>query len=139
MSRQVHLTESADTQTAVELRISNNEPKIQAAIQKAGNPPTAVQAYNDLVTQVSDATTATGNADIPAVLQVTPPGYPSDGGPLTSASNALHQADTDLKAAAGDLTIIRNALTQHDSTNQGAGPTGNQSPSDAGSQSTTGS
>jgi hypothetical protein len=119
MSRQVHLTERADTQTTVELRISNREPKIQAAIQKAGNPPAAVQAYHDLVTQVTNATQATGQADIPAVLQVTPSGYPGDAAPLSAASTALHQAATDGKAAAGDLKIIRNALTQHDSSLKG--------------------
>lgn len=118
MARQVHLTEAADAQTAVELTLSNDEPKIDAAIQKAGNPPQAVSAYNDLVTQVSSATTATGNADVPAVLQVTPSGYPGDGGPLTSASSDLHQAQTDLKAARSDLQIIKNVLTQNDSTRQ---------------------
>lgn len=115
MARQVHLTEAADAETAVETRIENRESRIQAAIQKAGNPPDAVQAYNDLVTQVTHATQATGSADIPSVLAVTPDGYPADGGPLTSARSSLGQARTDLQAAKGDLVTIRNVLKQHDS------------------------
>ncbi|HEV2369486.1 MAG TPA: hypothetical protein VGR90_06400, partial [Acidimicrobiales bacterium] len=120
---QVHFTEAADTQTAVELEISTDEPKIQAAIQKAGNPPNAVQAYNDLLTQVQNATTATGQANIPAVLQVTPSGYPGDDAPLTNARTALGQADQDLKAARTDIEIIRNAVKQGDASTQG-GSTG---------------
>ncbi len=115
MSRQVHLTEAADTQTTTETKIESNESKIQAAIVKAGNPPDAVQAYNDLVHQVANATQATGEAHIPAVLAVTPQGYPGDEGPLTSARTALGQANTDLKAAKGDRVTIRNVLKQHDS------------------------
>lgn len=115
MARQVHPTEAADAETAVETKIENRESRIQAAIQRAGNPPDAVQAYNDLVTQVSHATQATGSANIPAVLAVTPQGYPADGGPLSSARSALGQARTDLQAARGDLVTIRNVLKQHDS------------------------
>lgn len=115
MARQVHLTEAADAETAVETRIENNEARIQTAIQKAGSPADAVQAYNDLVQQIAHATQATGAANIPAVLAVTPQGYPGDQGPLTAARTALGQARTDLQAARGDLVTIRNVLTQHDS------------------------
>jgi hypothetical protein len=117
MSRQVHLTEAADAQTTAETKIESNESKIQAAINRAGNPPDAVSAYNDLVHQVANATQGTGNAHIPAVLAVTPKGYPGDEGPLTSARSALGQARTDLTAARGDLVTIRNVVAQHDSTN----------------------
>lgn len=126
MSRQVHLTEAADAQTTAETKIESNESKIQAAINKAGNPPDAVAAYNDLVHQVANATGTTGDARIPAVLAVTPQGYPGDGGPLTSARTALDQAHTDLTAAKGDLATIRNVLRQHDSTNHSSA---GQSPS----------
>jgi hypothetical protein len=114
MARQVHLTEAADAETAVETRIENNENRIQAAIQKAGSPADAVRAYDDLVAQVAHATQATGAANIPAVLAVTPQGYPGDQGPLTAARTALGQARADLQAARGDLVTIRNVLTQHD-------------------------
>ncbi len=115
MARQVHLTEAADSQTVAETKIENNEPKIQAAISKGGNPPDAVQAYNDLVAQTTAATKATGQANIPAVLAATPQGWPGDQPLLDSARSALGQAGTDLKAARGDLDTIRNVLTQHDS------------------------
>jgi hypothetical protein len=117
MSRQVHLTEAADRQTTAETKIESKESKIQAAVIKAGSPPNAVQAYNDLVHQVANATQATGEAHIPAVLAVTPQGYPGDGQPLTAARTALGQANTDLKAAKGDLATIRNVLKQHDDPN----------------------
>ncbi|MDE3206473.1 MAG: hypothetical protein KGQ66_19880 [Acidobacteriota bacterium] len=124
MARQVHLTEAADAQTTVETKLENNESRIQGAITKAGNPPDAVAAYNDLVTQVTHATQATGAANIPAVLAVTPQGYPGDEGPLTAARSSLGQAGTDLTAARGDLVTIRNVLTQHDSQiNPSAGST----------------
>lgn len=113
MGRQVHLTEAADAETAAETRIENREARIQAAIAKHGNPADAVQAYDDLVAQVSHATQATGNANIPAVLAVTPQGYPTDAGPLASARADLGQARTDLQAARGDLVTIKNVLTQH--------------------------
>lgn len=116
MARQVHLTEAADAETAAETRIENREAKIQAAIARHGNPADAAQAYTDLVAQVSHATQATGSANIPDVLAVTPQSYPGDEGPLTSARTALGQARTDLQAARGDLVTIRNVLTQHDST-----------------------
>ena len=125
MARQVHLTEAADNQTTAETRIENNESKIQAAIAKAGNPPDALQAYNDLVAQTSAATQATGQANIPAVIAATPQGWPGDKTTLDSARSALGQADTDLKAARGDLVTIRNVLTQHDSSvNPSAGQSG---------------
>jgi hypothetical protein len=114
MAPQVHLTETADAQTDAELRISGLEPKIQARIAKAGNPPDAVQAYNDLLTQVANASKATGQADIPDVLKVTPPGFPGDGAPLTNARTDLRSAQQDLKAARTDLQIIRNAIQQGD-------------------------
>lgn len=129
MSRQVHLTEAADAQTSAEIKIESNESRIDAAIRMAGNPPAAVAAYNDLVRQVASATTATGDARIPAVLAVTPQGYPGDEGPLLSARTALGQAHTDLTAARGDLQSIRNVLKQHDTTNHSAGssPSGSSS------------
>lgn len=132
MAPQVRLTEGADTETFAELRLSNAEARIDAAIQKHKNPPTAVGAYNDLVTQVSRATSATGEADIPAVLEVTPSGYPGDAGALKAARNDLAQARTDLKAARGDLRIIRNALTQGDSPNRPAAGSPTPSGSSAG-------
>ena len=121
MSRQVHLTEAADAQTSAEIKIEGNESRIDAAIGRAGNPPAAVAAYNDLVRQVANATTATGDAHIPEVLAVTPKGYPGDAGPLRSARSALGQAHTDLTAARGELQSIRNVLKQHDTTNRSAG------------------
>jgi hypothetical protein len=76
------------------------------------------------VHQVADAAQATGAAHIPAVLAVTPPGYPGDEGPLSAARTALGQAHTDLKAARGDLITIRNVLKQHDTPiNPSAGQT----------------
>lgn len=116
MARQVHLTEAADRETAIETNLENRESRIQAAIEKAGSPPSGVQAYNDLVAHVTHATQATGDANIPAVLAVTPQGYPADAGPLTSARSSLGQARTDLETARGDLMAIRNALQQHAST-----------------------
>lgn len=114
MSPQVHLTEAADTETAVETTFENNESKIQARIANAGNPPDAVAAYNDLVTQVANATKATGAANIPAVLAVTPQGYPGDGAPLSAARSSLGTAHTDLVAARGDLRTIIDVIRQHD-------------------------
>ena len=110
MAPQVHLTEAFDTQTVVEPKLAALEPKLQAAIAKAGNPPAAVEAYHDLLVQVTNATTATGKTDIPAVLQVTPPGFPGDGGPLASASATLHSAQNDLKTARKDIGTIRDAI-----------------------------
>lgn len=110
MAPQVHLTEAFDTQTVIEPKIAAVEPKLQAAIAKAGNPPGAVEAYHDLQAQVTNATTATGKADIPAVLQVAPPGFPSDGGPLLTARTALHTAQGDLKTARMDIQTIRDAI-----------------------------
>ena len=110
MAPQVHLTEAADAQTAVEAKLAAAEPKIQAAIAKAGNPPQAVEAYNDLVTQVANASAATGKANIAAVLAVTPPGFPGDGGPLVSASTTLHSAQSDLRSARHDIDTIRDAI-----------------------------
>jgi len=112
MAPQVHLTEAADTQTDVEVKLAGLEPKIQAAIAKAGNPGDAVQAYNDLLTEVARAASATGQANVQAVLKVTPPGYPADGGPLVTTRTSLHSAQDDLKAARSDIQIIRNALQQ---------------------------
>jgi hypothetical protein len=123
MSRQVRLTEAAHAQTTTETKFESKESKIQAAISRAGNPPDAVTAYSDLVYEVAHATQATGDAQILAVLAVTPPGYPGDEGPLTAARAALAQAKTDVTAARGDLKTIRNVVTQHDRTNQPtAGP-----------------
>jgi hypothetical protein len=110
MAPQVHLTAAFDTQTVIEPKIAAVEPRLQAAIGKAGNPPAAVEAYHDLLAQVTNATTATGKADIPAVLQVTPPGFPGDDGPLVAASATLHTAQGDLKAARKDIQIIRDAI-----------------------------
>lgn len=110
MAPQVHLTEAADTQAAVEAKLTALEPKIQAAIATAGNPPAAVEAYNDLVTQVHNASVATGQAGIPAVLAVTPPGFPGDGGPLASARTTLHAAQGDLQSARKDIDTIRDTL-----------------------------
>ncbi len=112
MAPQVHLVTAADTQTDLEVKLARLEPKLQAAIAKAGNPSDAVQAYNDLLTEVSKAASATGQANVPAVLKVTPPGYPADGGPLATARTNLHAAQEDLKAARSDIKIIRNALQQ---------------------------
>jgi len=123
MSRQVHLTEAADAQTDVEVKLAGDEAKIQAAIAKAGNPPDAVKAYNDLLTQVGNAASATGKADIPAVLAVTPPGYPADGAPLATARTSLQSAQQDLKAARADIQIIRNALQQGKASTTPATPT----------------
>jgi hypothetical protein len=110
MAPQVHLTEAAETQTAVEAKLTTLEPKLQDAIAKAGNPPSAVEAYHDLVTQVNDASQATGKADVAAVLAVTPPGFPDDGGPLASARSTLHNAQADLQSARKDIDAIRDAL-----------------------------
>ena len=133
MAPQVHLTEAADAQTDAELKISGLEPKLQAAIQKAGNPPDAVQAYNDLLTQVQNATGSTGAANISAVLQVTPSGYPGDGAPISNANTVLKQADQDLKSARTDIEIIRNAIKQGDSSTQGtSASSGNGSTSGSG-------
>ena len=112
MSRQVHLTEAADTQTALETRLSGLEPQIQAAIAAAGNPPAALAAYHDLLTQVGDAATATGRADVPAVLAVTAPGYPNDATALVTAGADLHNGLNDLQSARTDIRIIRNAIQQ---------------------------
>jgi hypothetical protein len=117
MAPEVHLSEGADTQTDVELRLSGLEPKLQAAITGAGSPSDAVQAYKDLLTQVGNATGATGKADIPAVLQVTPAGFPADGAPLTTARTSLQTAQNDLRSARSDLQIIRNAIQQGKASN----------------------
>jgi hypothetical protein len=120
MAPKVHLSEAADNQTDVELRLSLLEPRFQAAMTRAGNPSDAVQAYRDLLTQLGNATSATGKADIPAVLQVSPPGYPSDGGPLATARASLQAAGNDLKSARSDIQIIRNAIQQ----GKASGPAG---------------
>jgi hypothetical protein len=83
---------------------------LQAAIAKAGSPAAAAQAYQDLEGRVSTATAATGNAGIPAVLQVTPSGYPGDGAPLAAARTSLRDAQSDLKAARADVQAIRTAV-----------------------------
>jgi hypothetical protein len=123
MAPKVHLSEAADTQTDVEVRLSGLEPRLQDAIARAGHPSDAVQAYGDLLTQVSNATSTTGKADVPAVLQVSPPGYPADGAPLASARTSLQAAQNDLKSARSDIRIIRNAIQQGKASSQ-AGATG---------------
>ena len=114
MAPQVHLSEAAAAQTAVEAKLTALEAKIQQAIaaaQNRGRNVTAAQlAYNDLVTQVQSAGTATPAADIPAVLEVTPSGYPGDAGPLSTARTQLHAARSDLQKARSDLQVIRETL-----------------------------
>ena len=62
------------------------------------------------MTQVNNASQATGKADVAAVLAVTPPGFPDDGGPLASARSTLHTAQADLQSARKDIDTIRDAL-----------------------------
>ncbi len=123
MAPKVHLSESAAAQSAAESRLSATEARLQAAIAKAGNPAAAVQAYQDLQGRLGSATAATGKADISAVLQVTPSGYPADGAPLQAAKDDLRSAQGDLKAARGDVQAIRSAVRQA-GTSAGAGARG---------------
>jgi hypothetical protein len=120
MAPKVHLSEAAGAQSAAETKLVSGESRLQAAIAKAGNPAAAVQAYQDLQGRVSAATAATGKADIPAVLQVAPSGYPGDGAPLTSARASLHEAQDDLKAARADVRSIRTAIRQAIASGSGA-------------------
>ena len=114
MAPQVHLSEAAAAQAAVEAKLTSLEPRIQQIITnaqaKGRNVTAAQQACNDLVTQVQNASTATQAADIAAVLGVTPSGYPGDAGPLNTARTQLHTAQSDLQKARSDLHVIRETL-----------------------------
>ena len=110
MTPQVQLTEQADNQAALEAAATAAEPQVDSQIKAAGSPPGAVAAYNDMVSQLSDAGAATSAADVAAVLQVTPSGYPADRGPLTQAPTALKVAGRDLASARADLQDIRAVL-----------------------------
>jgi hypothetical protein len=113
MTPQVHLTISADTETALVAQVTAIEPPLQAAIaaaQAQGKDVSAAQAaFTDLQAQV--ATASKDSAGISAtVLAFTPASYPacwstfvSERGSLTTGAQALRAADRDAHAIVNDL------------------------------------
>lgn len=138
MAPQVESTETGDTESAYEAALTGDEPQIESAIQAAGSPAAAVAAYNDLLSQVTAAGTATAAADLPAVLAVTPSAYPSDEGPLATAEGSLETALGYLKAAVTDVRTIKQALAQPASSSA-AGTSGSSDPGSGSPSGTDGS
>lgn len=108
MTPQVHLTNSADTESNLAGRLAVIEPALQDAINAAaakGQNVAAAQAdYNDLVSQVSAAEADTSGIAA-SVLGFTPASYPgcwssflADRANLRKGQAALHQANKDLHA-----------------------------------------
>lgn len=113
MSPQVHETIAADTAGAIEQKLTAAEPQIEALIsyeQSQGKDVAAAQtAYEDLVTQVSDASTDTSGISA-AVLATSPSAYPGNASIFTNARSSLEQARTALGTARSDLQTIAKVL-----------------------------
>ncbi len=106
MTPQVHLTVSADTESALAAEMAGLEPKLQAAInsaEQAGRNGAAAQAlFTGFQAQVVSAAQASSGISA-QVLAFTPASYPgswatfrADRATLDSGRVALHQADADL-------------------------------------------
>jgi len=106
MTPQVHLTVSADTESALASKMAGLEPQLQAAIdaaEQAGRNGAAAQAlFSEFEAQVAAATQASSGISA-QVLAFTPASYPgswatlrADRATLANGRGALRQADADL-------------------------------------------
>jgi hypothetical protein len=106
MTPQVHLTITADSETALGGRITGLEPQITAAIAAAGNAGKNVTAANRALAGLESQVGAAEHASSPIPSQVlgfTPASYPgcwpafkADVGSLHTGRAALRRADSDL-------------------------------------------
>jgi hypothetical protein len=106
MTPQVHLTITADSETALGGRITGLEPQITAAITAAGNAGKNVAAAKGALADLESQVGAAGHASSPIPSQVlgfTPVSYPgcwpafkADVGSLHTGRAALRRADRDL-------------------------------------------
>jgi hypothetical protein len=112
MVPKVRIAEKAARQQQAEQHASQLETRISARIaaaQKAGRTVAQAQsAYQNLVTEVSQATSDSAGAF--AVLSVQPSGYPADEGSISSARGDVRSARSVLPAVRQDLRSIRSSL-----------------------------
>jgi hypothetical protein len=113
MSPQVHLTISADTETAVESGMQKLEPGLEAAIEHAQaegeNVRPAKIAYAALVDQVDNAESDSSGVAV-AVLATSPAGYPGNMTVFVNARSSLVQGRTALVTARSDIETIVTSL-----------------------------
>jgi hypothetical protein len=113
MSPQVKLTIIADSASAVEQRIENAEPRIEATIEywhDHGKDTDGAQvAYRDLVRQVSNAENDTAGV-ASAVLATSPAQWPANRTIFTNGASSLRQARVALRTARSDLKTIATDL-----------------------------
>jgi hypothetical protein len=112
MVPKVRIAETAGRQQAAEQRATHLETVIStriAAAQKAGHTVAQAQsAYQDLVSQVSKASSDTSAAG--SVLAVQPSGYPGNAGTISAARADLRSARSTVPAIREDLRTIRSSL-----------------------------
>jgi hypothetical protein len=113
MTPQVHLTVSADTESAVAARVAGLEPRLQAAITAAGqagrNVAAAQAALTDLETQVTSAQQS-GSGISTQVLAFTPASYPGCWATFRADRLTLKKGQQALRQVDGDLHKILNAV-----------------------------
>lgn len=112
MVPKVRISERAARQLAAEQRATRLETVVAtriAAAQKAGRTVAqAESAYQDLVRQVSTASSDTSAAG--SVVSVQPSGYPGDAGTIQGCRADLRSARSTLPAIRTDLRAIRSSL-----------------------------
>jgi hypothetical protein len=113
MSPQVHLTISADTETAVESGMQDLEPALAAAIARAKaagkNVGPEQIAYADLLNQLTSAESDSAGVSA-AVLATAPAGYPGNKTVFVNSRSSLVQGRTALVTARGDIATIVTSL-----------------------------
>jgi 3D (Asp-Asp-Asp) domain-containing protein len=109
----VHLVIAADTEGAVESRISSVLPALQTAINdstaSAANKAKAQTAFNDCSSQLAAAQSASSGI-ASEVIDLLPSGYPGNQPTLVSARQSAKTARQDLGTCRTDINTIRSAL-----------------------------
>ena len=112
MVPKVRIAERAGRQETAERHASRLESVIStriAAAEKAGRTVAQAEtAYQNLVSEITQATSDTAGAD--SVLAVQPSGYPADEGTIGSARDDLGSARSVLPEVRSDLRSIRSSL-----------------------------
>jgi hypothetical protein len=114
MTPQTHLTIAGDDETYIEGLLMNVESTISSAVNRSttngSNLSAAQAAFKDLLSQVSQAQTATNGLSA-QVLAQTPAGAPGNWQFFLQARTSLTNARTDLHAAYADALQIKADLT----------------------------
>lgn len=113
MTPQVHLTISADTESAVAANLAGLEPTLQAAVTAGGrsgaDPAAAQQALDDLETKVAAGQRASSGISA-QVLGFTPASYPGSWSAFRADRATLEVGRQDLAGADADLHRLVAAL-----------------------------